>query len=81
MFAGGFGGAAAGIGMRTTQTAISGDLSNWQGDIFNPAQVATDLELGAAGGVVGWNSIRLQFSGDQQPESWNVFLGCPFHQY
>ncbi len=75
MIAGGFGGAAAGIGMRTTQTAISGDWSNWQGDIFNPAQVATNLAFGAAGGAVGYGisqiSLSKFFSGDKFSEISN----------
>lgn len=54
MIAGGFGGAPAGIGIRTTQPAISADWSNWQGDIFNPTRVVTDLACGAAGGAVGY---------------------------
>lgn len=68
ILAGGFSGLFGGIGMRTAQTAISGDWSNWQSRIFDPGQMVADVAFGAAGGAIGYGVQRL-VSGFFKPTS------------
>ena len=38
---------AFGIGVRTTETAFSGNWDNWRNEIFSPQKIATDFGFGA----------------------------------
>jgi len=59
MMLGGVGGAASEIGGRAVMTAVSGDLSNWQENIFSFKRVVTDFAFGAAGGAIGYGGKKI----------------------
>ncbi len=72
LLAGSMGGLASGVGIRTAQTALSGNWENWQNDIFNPCQMAADLAFGAVGGGVGYGVRYLSRGFAQSPSNISV---------